>query len=98
MHLPKLSAEASLHRSSASYAGTGAKCSSESIILSQDPDQQYFPGTYEQSCYGCSFAGDYLMSCWCYDYTGTPQYSTINLFWCRSDIANCNGQLTCGGC
>lgn len=96
MNLPKLSAEASLHRSRASYAGTGARCSVESITLSQD--QQYFPGTYEQSCYGCDFAGDYLMSCWCYDYSGTPQYSSINLFWCRSDIANCNGQLTCGGC
>lgn len=52
-------------------------------------------GSYLQSCNSCS-ADRYVLSCQCLDRRGNTQYTSLYDYdYCRGDIANINGNLTC---
>jgi|HubBroStandDraft_1064217.scaffolds.fasta_scaffold20991_3 hypothetical protein len=54
-------------------------------------------GTYQRTCTGCSVNGSLLTCLSCPDDQGLDHDSSLSLP-CSGDIANCLGQLTCGGC
>lgn len=97
MNLPKLTAEASLYTSQATYHSWQATHAFASAVTpSQMPS-----GSYQQSCQNCytQLGEDFFLFCSCYDDNGNLQPTAIAPYDCSGyDIANCNGQLTCGGC
>jgi hypothetical protein len=54
-------------------------------------------GSYSASCQGCTFTRTQLTCTGCYDSNGGAHQTTIALP-CLPGIANCQGQLVCGGC
>ena len=102
MTVPHFTAEASTYRSSGIYRYSTSLVSTTGVV----PSQSYLPdGTYQNSCYGCwvevldggVFAIP-ILHCTCSDFNGNPQQTAIDTSYCGADIANCNGQLRCGGC
>lgn len=55
-------------------------------------------GSYSATCSDCSVSACTLTCTLCLDDTGFPVWSPQLTLPCSSDIANCNGVLTCGGC
>lgn len=107
MNLPQLTAEASMYKTSGIYRSSWRALSTGRVSLSQyycDPTSVP-PGSYQQSCYGCCLeivdTGIFaygVLHCTCPDFMGNPHSTQIISDYCSGDIANCNGQLTCGGC
>ena len=103
MKLSHFTAEASIYRSTGMYRSSRSRVSATGVVRSQSdlPD-----GTYQNSCSACWVeyldAGYILipiLHCTCPDYDGNPHQTAINSFACFGlDVANCNGQLRCGGC
>jgi hypothetical protein len=100
-------AEASLYRSAARFGRLRAsRPGGSGVALCQD----YFPnGTYQQSCRDCSYynfdwinggvnLGNPQLVCTCLNEQAAWVTSSLDVDSCNADIANCNGQLTCGGC
>jgi hypothetical protein len=65
-------------------------CESESC---QDPG-----GSYVLTCSGCSQSGDTLACSCCITLEGDCQSTQIDVCSCTTEISNCDGSLTCGGC
>jgi hypothetical protein len=96
MNMPPMSAETALHRAVSQYRSLHPTLLHRpGITLSGGP----WPGTYQATCFGCKlyWGEDWLLQCWCHDDNNVPQFSGVGPDGC-SDVANCNGQLTCGGC
>ena len=57
-------------------------------------------GSYLRSCMQCSMNwGDDILSCACKTRSGSMVSKTLrDASKCKTDIANCNGGLLCGGC
>jgi hypothetical protein len=62
------------------------------VPLDPGPD-----GSYTQTCRECGVKNDTLRCKACKDLAGDEQSTQLNLP-CTTDIANCDGVLTCGGC
>lgn len=98
MNMPKLNGEASLYLTQATYRSSRARnLFAGAVTLSWIPS-----GTYQQSCVSCNVQCDgdgCFLFCSCYDNNGNLQPTAVDVFDCSGyDIANCNGQLMCGGC
>ena len=109
MTLPSFNAEQSLHRSSAHYRAWALASAVGGIRPSSDPTQGSY--SYQQTCNGCGYTSDPdLLVCEsCFEACGGLRSSgafglgpsLLGAGACAdsgSDIANCNGYLTCGGC
>lgn len=103
MKFPNFTAEASIYRSTGTYRHSRSLVSAMGVV----PSQSDLPnGTYLQSCSGCwveyldaGYIAIPIVHCSCPDYNGNLHQTEINSFACFAlDIANCNGQLKCGGC
>ena len=95
MTLPSFNEEQSLYRSSRHYRALALTGAVGGIRLSQVPPG----GTYQQSClfwYLDPNTGNLCGRCLdqCGGFVDGPCISPD----CSGDIANCNGQLTCGSC
>lgn len=97
MKFAGFTAEASLYRSATRF---GRSPTSKPGSGSVAPCQAYcFPnGTYEQSCTVCYYDGNAQFVCTCLNEQGAGVISSLDVLSCNADVANCNGQLTCGGC
>jgi len=96
MTLPSFNAEQSLYRSSRHYRSSALANVVGGVRPSDDPP----PASYDQSCFNCAYGFLDVLSCICPDDNGywrcTALYQASN---CQgSDIANCDGFLTCGSC
>jgi hypothetical protein len=60
------------------------------------PPSEAPPGSYLSSCWDCFMQGSEVW-CTCSDATG-ESIDFIDVCSCPLDIANCDGELTCGGC
>ena len=103
MTLPSFTAERSLYRSGRQYRSSALA----SAVGGIRPSANLPPGSYQQSCFNCDYSWrlDFfadVLTCSCYDEYGDAwtnnfifPYDCVNQ---GSDIANCNGELTCGSC
>jgi hypothetical protein len=91
MTLPSFTAEQSLYRSSRHYRSSALA----SVAAGIRPSDNLPPGTYQQSCFQCSYDGDALQ-CYCYDEFGGYSWSRLHpIPYCSGDISNTNGVLGC---
>jgi hypothetical protein len=98
MTLPSFNAELSLYPSSAHYRASALASVVGGIRPSDDPPE----GSYQQSCFNCTYDG-VVLTCDCRDCFGGAHIGTSlpDAFSCAGngyDIANCSGGLTCGSC
>jgi len=98
MSLPTLNAEASLYTSRVTYRSSPAR----NLFAGAVTPSSVPTGSYLNSCLYCNEQCDgdgCFLFCSCYDENGNSQPTAIDVFDCVGyDIANCNGQLRCGGC
>jgi hypothetical protein len=98
MTLPSFNAEQSLYRSNRHYRSSALAGTVGGIR----PSDNLPPGSYQQSCSGCNFdfQNSILHCTKCADECGNnvDTYLFPGPFGCPGDIANCNGNLSCGGC
>jgi hypothetical protein len=107
MKFPGFTAEASVYCSAVGLGPFRAsKRGGSRVALCQD----YFPsGTYQQSCTNCLYHSfDWIngainlsnpqLVCTCLNQQGVWFTSSLDIGSCNADVANCNGQLTCGEC
>jgi hypothetical protein len=106
MTQPRLSAEASIYKTSGLYRYSWRPSSAGRIIPSQGDSLP--GGTYQNSCYGCYI--DYVedgiyeiavLYCTCIDKDGNPQSTALtyeSVVCSNQDIRNCDGQLACIDC
>lgn len=91
MPLPSFTAEQSLYRSHQHYSSSAPASSIGGIR----PSDALPPGTYQQSCFNCSYDGDAL-ACFCYDVFGGYSWSRLHgVPHCFGDIYNTNSVLGC---
>ena len=99
MTLPNFNAEQSLYRSSRHYRSSALAGVVGGIRPSDIPP----PLSYQATCVGCCFDG-FDLKCYCRDVNGNLVLTSllqtgVSVPDCgANDIANCNGQLTCGPC
>ena len=111
MTLPSFNAEQSLYRTSRHYRSSAIASAVGGIRPSSDPTQGNY--SYQQTCFECSYTSDpdLLVCTGCFDACGGVRDAGVGGFGlgpnlpnagaCAdsgSDIANCNGYLTCGSC
>ena len=104
MKLPSFNAEQSLYRSRAHYRASALAGAVSGIR----PSDNLPPGSYRQSCSDCNYAyrfdiSSFVLTCWCLDENGDAWLSQFNYPYqlCTdwgNDLANCEGNLTCGPC
>jgi len=91
MTLPSFTAEQSLYRSSRHYRSSAMA----SIVGGIRPSDALPSGSYQQSCFNCSYDGDAL-ACFCYDVFGGYSWSRLHgIPHCSGDIYNNNSVLGC---
>jgi len=91
MALPSFSAERSLYRSSRHYRSS----SLAGVVGGVRPSDVPPGGTYQQSCFNCSYDG-WTLECFCYDVFGGYSQSRLHgAPHCSGDIYNTNGVLGC---
>ena len=103
MTLPRLTAEAAIYKTSCTYRSRSTAGTVRDVTLSAFPLPA---GSYQNSCINCDIAAFGVgvplsfLYCQCYDFSGNLHDTTLltpgTCF--AGDIANCNGQLTCGAC
>ena len=104
MTLPSFTAERSLYRSGRQYRSSALA----SAVGGIRPSANLPPGSYQQSCFNCdySFRFDLLidvLTCSCLTEDGDlwlsqPLFPYGTCVDQGDDIANCDGNLTCGPC
>jgi hypothetical protein len=91
MALPSFTAEESLYRSHRYYRSSAPAGSVAGIR----PSDALPPGSYQNSCFQCSYDGDAL-ACFCYDVFGGYGWSRLHgVPHCSGDIYNNNSVLGC---
>jgi hypothetical protein len=91
MTVPSFTAEQSLYRSHRHYRASAPASSVGGIR----PSDALPAGTYQQSCFNCSYDGDAL-ACFCYDVFGGYSWSRLHgVPYCSGDIYNTNSVLGC---
>jgi len=102
MSLPRLTAEAAIYMTNGNYRSSSRPGCNRGVNLSQGlAGSSYLDSCYDCFIYGISggYVGYEVLYCTCPDFNGNPHQTELsNPEFCTADIANCNGQLTCGGC
>jgi hypothetical protein len=91
MAIPSFTAEQSIYRSNRHYRSSALA----SVVGGVRPSDGLPGGSYQQSCFNCSYDGNTLV-CSCLDESGGSRQATLpGVPNCIGDIGNNNGHLNC---